>query len=79
MMAAEYKIGAFEHVVQHFHDGTVTTFRDDVESPENEAYQEWLAAGGVPDSYTSKGTSGIDPALDGVGTGKTINQILGVG
>jgi hypothetical protein len=48
---AEYKLTPFEHTVQHFHDDTVTTFRDDVDSPENAAYQEWLAAGGVPNPY----------------------------
>jgi hypothetical protein len=51
-MAAEYKLTPFVHTVLHFHDGTVTTFRDDVESRENGGYQEWLAAGGVPDPYT---------------------------
>ena len=37
------------------------------------AYEQWLADGGVPDPVTPP----VDPALDSVGTGKTINQILG--
>jgi hypothetical protein len=77
-MAAEYGLTPSAHIVLHFHDGTVTSFRDDVESRENAAYQEWLGAGGVPTPYTSAETSGINAALDGVGTGKTTNQILGV-
>ncbi len=38
------------------------------------AYEQWLADGGVPDPVTPP----IDPDLNSVGTGKTINQILGV-
>ncbi len=39
-----------------------------------QAYQEWLADGGVPDPVAPP----IAPALNSVGTGKTTNQILGV-
>jgi hypothetical protein len=52
-MPADYALTTFPNTVQHFHDGTVTTFRDDVESPENDAYQAWLAEGGVPDPYVN--------------------------
>lgn len=48
---AEYALTPFEHTVQHAHDDTITTFRDDVPSRENENYQAWLTAGNVPDSY----------------------------
>jgi hypothetical protein len=75
-MPADYALTPFPNVVLHFHDGTVTSFRDDVESPENAAYQDWLAAGGVPDPYSA--TQPIDPELNSMGTGKTTNQILGV-
>jgi hypothetical protein len=37
-------------------------------------YQRWLADGGVPDPVRPP----IDPAFDGIGMGKTTNQILGV-
>lgn len=57
-MPAEYSLTPFPNVVLHFHDGTVTSFRDDIETRENAAYQEWLAAGGVPDPYTSPLTGG---------------------
>jgi hypothetical protein len=40
-------------------------------------YEQWLADGGVPDPYKQPPPP-IDPALDGMGTGKTTNQILGV-
>jgi hypothetical protein len=40
-------------------------------------YEAWLADGGVPDPYKPPPPP-IDPALDGVDTGKTTNQILGV-
>ncbi len=75
-MAAEYALTVFDQTVLHFHDGTVTSFRDDIESRENAAYQEWLAAGGVPVPYSEM--EPIDPELNSLGTGKTINQILGV-
>jgi hypothetical protein len=52
-MPAEYALTAFDHAVKRFHDGTVTTFRDDVDSPENAAYQAWLAVPNVPDPYTN--------------------------
>ncbi|KYK50041.1 hypothetical protein A1D31_22275 [Bradyrhizobium liaoningense] len=39
-----------------------------------QAYQQWLADGGVPDPVSAP----IDAALNSVGTGKTTNQILGV-
>ena len=38
-----------------------------------QAYQAWLADGGVPDPVTQP----IVATLDSVGTGKTTNQILG--
>ena len=37
-------------------------------------YQAWLADGGVPDPVPPT----IDPALDSVGTGTTVAEILGV-
>jgi hypothetical protein len=40
-------------------------------------YQQWLAAGGVPDPY-KKPQPPIDPELDSISTGQTTNQILGV-
>ena len=48
---AEYALTPFDHIVKWFHDGTVTTFRDDEDSRVNEAYQAWLAASNVPDPY----------------------------
>lgn len=65
-MPAEYSLTPFPNVVLHFHDDTVTSFRDDVESRENAAYQDWLTAGGVPDPY-------VVP----LELGKTIAQRLG--
>jgi hypothetical protein len=50
-MATEYALTPFEHIVHHFHDGTVTAFNDQSVSDENIAYQAWLAAPNVPDPY----------------------------
>ena len=38
-------------------------------------YLKWVEDGGVPDPY--KKPMNIDASLDSVGTGKTINEILG--
>lgn len=48
---AEYALTPFDHIVKWFHDGTVTSFRDDEPSNENIAYQAWLAVPNVPDPY----------------------------
>ena len=56
---AEYGLTAAEHVIHHFHDGTVTSFRDDFESRDNAAYQAWLAVPNVPDPYTNAMTSAL--------------------
>jgi hypothetical protein len=50
-MAAEYRLTAFEGVVQHLHDGTVTTIPEHPDNTDWIKYQEWLTAGGVPDQY----------------------------
>jgi len=50
-MAAEFALTPFDHLVKWFHDGTVTTFRDDEVSRTNEVYQAWLTAGNAPDPY----------------------------
>jgi len=84
---AEYKLTPMPNTVQHFHDSTVTTFRDDQESAENAAYQEWLAAGGVPDPYLAEtplpntaSTLGLKRAFEELGMWQSVkDQIIAAG
>jgi hypothetical protein len=63
-MAAEYRLTAFEGIVQRVAD--VTLIPNHPANTDWIKYQEWLAAGGVPDPY-------VVP----LGTGKTIAERVG--
>jgi hypothetical protein len=70
---ADYKLLQNTDTVKRTSDHT--TIPNDPGNVDWIEYQEWLAAGGVPDPYF---TPQIDPELDSVGTGKTAAEILEV-
>ena len=71
-MTAAYRLTAGDAVRRIADQTTIPADERNVDWIE---YQEWLAAGGVPDPYYE---TIIDPELNSIGTGKTANQILGV-
>jgi hypothetical protein len=70
----EYRLTQSENHVQHVPpDGPVTTIPNDPANADWIKYQDWLAAGGVPDPVPPT----INPALDDK-PAKTAAEILGV-
>jgi hypothetical protein len=70
-MMADYKLTDTDMVIRTADQAFIP---NDPANRDRVAYDEWLAAGGVPDPVPHP----IDPALDRIDTGKTTNQILGV-
>ena len=68
---ADYKLTDDNDIVIRTADGAAIP--NDPANRDRIAYDEWVAAGGVPDPVTPP----ISPALDDMGTGKTAAQILG--
>jgi hypothetical protein len=60
---AQYRLTAFEGVVQRFDPPPLTTIPNDPKNADWIRYQAWLDAGGVPDPYKQPSPSFDAPAI----------------